>query len=287
MTIVPDAEKGLRRAGLDDVGRVLRSTGDRVMAWSRTSDTIRVRLNGEGRSAGYFVKRYHYPGRVRRVWHMILSVFGMRDRAQLEFEVLRSCASRELPVVRAVATARRKRFGMLHSAFLITEEFDGSESLSESAARGIQGLRERRAIIGELAGAIARLHRAGVIHGQLFWRNILVRPSDAGRYDIRLIDFAVGSGRKRRARSKARDLGALGSLVHRFASRADCVRFMRAYAATSRLDPAARVLLGEAARFARGYRGAEERRLVLAELFRTDAVDATEAGATGMKHQRS
>ena len=277
MTVVSGAEEGLRSAGLADVGRVLRSTGDRVMAWSRTSDTIRVRLNGEGKSAGYFVKRYHYPGRARRIWHMILSVFGMRDRAQLEFEVLRSCASRELPVVRAVAAARRKRFGMLHSAFLITEEFDGSESLSEWAARGILGPRERRAIIGELAGAIARLHRAGVIHGQLFWRNILVRPGDSGGYDIRLIDFAVGSGRKRRARSKARDLGALGSLAHRFASRTDCVRFMRAYTATSRLDPAARFLLREAARIASDYRDAEERRLVLAKLFRSETDEAPES----------
>lgn len=287
MSVVPDAEEGLRCAGLDNVGRVLRSTGDRVLAWSRTSDTIRVPSNGQGERAGYFVKRYHYPGRVRRIWHMMVSVFGLRDRAQLEFEVLRSCTLCGLPVVRAVAVARRKRLGMLHSAFLITEAFEGSESLSELGARGIRGLRKRRAIIDDLAVAIGRLHRAGVIHGQLFWRNILIRPEDSGGYDVRLIDFAVGSGRKRRARSKARDLGAVGSLAHRFASRTDCVRFMRSYSGTSPLDPAARVLMREAARVARDYRDAEERRLVLAELFRSGTDEATKSGATGMKHQRS
>ena len=128
MIIAGRAEEGLREAALDSVGRVLRCLGDRVAAWSRSTDTVRVDPWSATRGHTYYIKRYHYPKRWRRFQSLWRGLFGGRHRAAREYKMLRSLEARGLPVVRALATGQRRRWGMLRSCFLITEGFEGGKS---------------------------------------------------------------------------------------------------------------------------------------------------------------
>ena len=267
MIIADGADGALQRAGLGSVGGVLRCLGDQVAAWSRSTDTVRV---GPGAASGgptFYVKRYHYPKLARRWASLLQGLLGGRHRAGREYDQLRDLAGRGLPVVRALATGQRRRRGLLRSCFLITEGFEGGRPLDQVAARWTGSPEDRRALINALAREVAGMHRAGVIHGQLFRRNVLVRRDGDGGYDIRFLDFAATPKKSRCGGNVAGDLGALGSGAVSFCSRTECVRFMGAYCGVDRLGVEGRELMRVAARIGRQFEDTEKRRLRLGRLF--------------------
>jgi tRNA A-37 threonylcarbamoyl transferase component Bud32 len=282
MIIADGAGAALEAAGLDSVGRVLRCVGDHTAAWSRTTDTIRVGPGPGQAGPGFFVKRYHYPKAMRRLLNLLHRLAGRRDRARREYEILRRLERRGLPVVRAVATGQRLRFGALRSCLLITECFENASPLDRLASRRIGSFRDRRALIAALARAVAALHREGVVHGQLFWRNVLVRENHGAGYDVRFLDFSPSRRQRRSRPDHIRDLGALGSGALLFCSRSECLRFMCAYLGVDRLDANGRMLMREAARMARGFVRGEERRLELERLFE-ERVSSTAAATTATR----
>ena len=283
MIVADGAEELLARAGLGTVGRVLLCMGDHVVAWSRSTDTVRVGPETGNGEQTLYVKRYHVPKWSRR----LRSITAGRDRARREYDQLRSLQQRGLPVVRALATGARRRWGTLRSCFLITEGFDASKSLDQWATGQSGPAVERRALITAVARALSALHAAGVIHGQLFRRNVLVRREPSGRYDVRFLDFAPSAKRGRCGGQAAGDLGALGSGAKAFCSRTDMTRFLRAYLGSRRLSGAARELMREAARIGERFETSEQRRSRMARLFEETrpGVSSTSAVHTAMSEE--
>lgn len=275
MTVTPGAEALLAREGIETVGGALRCLGHHVFAWSRSTDTVRLgHASADGRPMLY-LKRYHYPKPLARLRTLIVR----RDRARREYDRLRELERRGLPVVRAMASGRRRRWGMLRSCLLITEGFEGGESL-EQVTLGLKGKAgERRELIRAVARAVATMHAAGVVHGQLFRRNVLIRPTAGGGYDVRFLDFALSPGRGRCGGRAAGDLGALGSGAAEHCSRTDVARFMRTYLGVGKLGTSAREMMRAAGEIARRFEQTERRRHRLARLFEETSADARTASA--------
>ncbi len=236
MTIDPPFRESLRAAGLDRVGGVLDCVGDRLAAWSRTTDAIQLDLP-EGHTAVY-IKRYHYPRWKQRLRGMFRGTFFKASRARSEYKALRLMRQLGIQGVRPVAYGERRTVHFLRSCFLITEAVPETMSLSAfiqrfGEHRGTStAVRYRREILTALARQVRHMHQAGFVHRDLFWRNVLIRSLPGGRFEFYFLDASVGKRIRlpqRRQDSIVRDIAAMGAVAPGFCSRADQLRFLLEY----------------------------------------------------------
>ncbi len=239
MYVDPPYANVLRDAGLDCVSQVLGCTGDRLAAWSRTTDTIKVTLNGrESWRGALFIKRYHYPGWRRRVKAMLRGTFFRRSRAHHEYDALALLRARGVQTVRPIAYGERRELHFVRSCFLITEGVPGATSLVDFALQTGAGngkslsQLQRRSVLDALGAQVRRMHDAGLAHGHLFWRNILIRRTGEEGFEFFFLDAGMPRPTLRRGihrRPALRDLSELYAIAGRFCSRTDLRRFARSY----------------------------------------------------------
>jgi hypothetical protein len=237
--IEPDDRPRLAAAGLDTVGAALQCIGDQPVAWSRSTDTVRVDLPRSAGGGALFVKRYHHLEWRRRIKAMLRGTFFGRSRAHAEFDALKHLRARGAPMVRPIAFGERRVLHFLRSSFLITQAEPDTVSLTTFAQRHTNGRapaldpKARRRLIECLGRFVGAFHRSGLVHGALVWRNVLVRRrGDA--FEFVLVD---APGRKRadalrphrKAHSIAGDLAGLAALASEFCTRTEQWRFYRAY----------------------------------------------------------
>ncbi len=287
--IVPAWRERLREVGLDSVDRVLKCLGDQVVAWSRSTDTVRVDLPPAAGGGSVFIKRYRHPRWRQRIKAMFRGAFFGRSRARAEFERLETMRARSAPVVRPVAYGERRFLHFVRSSFLITEGVPSAVSLTTFAQRHTNGRRSdlppdvRRRFIESLSRCIADLHAKGLTHGALFWRNVLVRRDESGRFDFVLLDppgrrrVNLHSREDRQAAAVRHDLAALAALAPDFCTRAEMLRFFRAYLGTRRLDAAGRRLARDLLAEAATLRDHELYRLKMNRVFHYHLVPAAES----------
>lgn len=135
--------------------------------------------------------------------------------ADREWRALWRLAERGAPV----PAPRGRALGPGGEDLLVLEHRPGAPA---SALRGAPP-RRRRAGLEALGRAVARLHRAGFVHGDLHLGNLLCGVQGAVLLDLQRARRRTG------ARARARDLGALDfSLAHAGFSRADRLRVRRA-----------------------------------------------------------
>lgn len=200
MRVEPAYADALRACGLDHVAGVLARIDGDVAAWSRTTDTLRV--SGDGNGPGFYLKRYHYPRWRNRLRGALRGTFFGLHRGQREQRLLSTMRSLGIPAVRPVACGARRIAHFVRSCFLITEEVPGACNLTSLAQQVDAGQRvlppgQRRRLVHALAQQVAHMHRQGFPHGQLFWRNILVRFAPHGEPEFFFLD-----ARPRRTRSR-------------------------------------------------------------------------------------
>jgi len=178
-----------------------------VEAWGRgdredagvLAESPRRQLVRLARGDGSWLLLKVFRASARRTSAGLGSMLG-RDPAQREWTHLRRLAARGVPVPRPLARGRRG-----DEQWLVLEFCEGRPLLS---LRG-DTLLERRRALAAVGRAVARLHRAGLVHGDLHVGNVLL-----GTEGPVLLDFQ----RARRPAwpgSRLRDLGALDfSLRH-------------------------------------------------------------------------
>lgn len=234
----------LKRAGLDSVQAVLRCVGDRLAAWSRTTDTILVKL--PGRDGCIYLKRYHYPGWKRRFRGMLRGTFLKASRARSEFRALSAMRRLGIQAVRPIAFGERRTLHFVRSCFLITEAVPDAMSLVtfiKTFADHVMTSQSRKAkveILTSLARQIRHMHEMGFVHRDLFWRNVLIRPLPDDRFEFYFLDASVGRRIRivqRRQESIVHDIAAMGVLAPEFCSKSDQLRFLLEYLDTERLSP--------------------------------------------------
>lgn len=231
----PAYRDALREAQLSRVSDALSRVSGRIAAWSRTTDTIRV--SAPGRPVGFYLKRYYYPRWKNRLRGMLRGTLFGTHRARAEFDLLRSMLQMGIPAVRPVAYGVRRLGPFVTACYLVTEETPGAVNLTTFATRAAaepQGERRglRRLAATRLARLVAEMHAAGFTHGQLFWRNILVRPDANGEPEFFLLD-ARPRRRGHRLRGVRRrwvtELGQLAASALPFTTATLRWRFLREY----------------------------------------------------------
>ena len=225
----------LRAYGIERVEDILRHTDGRVAAWSRTTDTLHVA--GVDGGPGFFVKRYYYATWRNRLRGAFRGTFFGKTRGRAEFRLLSEMRSLGLPAVRPVAHGSRRVGHFVAACFLITEEVPGGRNLTTFArdvvsGREIISTRQRDLLIRGLADQVAQLHATGFAHGQLFWRNVLVRFSPAGNPEFFFLDVRPRCGGRHLGRSShwwLQELAHMAASARPFTSTAERIRFLTEY----------------------------------------------------------
>jgi tRNA A-37 threonylcarbamoyl transferase component Bud32 len=97
-----------------------------------------------------------------------------------------------------LACGEVRRFGLVHESFFVTEAIDRAVPLSRFVLEDLEAIpelerrRQRRVLLTRLAQAVARVHEAGLRHGDFHAGNILVvaeELNDPNRPAIYLVDL--------------------------------------------------------------------------------------------------
>lgn len=272
--IDPPFRQRLAAARLDTVARVLACRGQHLAAWSRTSDAVRVDLPDGG--GAIFVKRYHYPTFKHRWRGVFRGTFFGVNRARSEFRNLRRMRQLGIHAVRPIACGERRTLHFVRSCFLITEAVPDAMSLAtfvqtfHNRPMARSRIHARHEVLRSLAGEIRRMHEAGFVHQDLFWRNVLVRPLSGERFEFYFLDASLG----RRIRVPAwrrekivHDLAALSVLAPDFCTRSDQLRFILTYLGADTLTADDRAWLTEVQRHWGEFREIERQRLRRGRVF--------------------
>ena len=151
----------------------------------------------------------------------------------MEFTLLGEMRRRGVRVVRPIAYAEQRRRGFLRSCVLVTEGEPDAQPLGSYFARHAPtwDLRRKRRFIYEAGETVAGLHDAGIMHGGLFWRNILVTQAGEG-WTFTLLD----PNRRARLfshdvphRARISDLSDYVASAVAFQSSTDIARFLSSY----------------------------------------------------------
>jgi len=162
-----------------------------VAALSGSSDTFRVECepSEEGGPSEVYIKRYRYDGWGPAIRGLFRGTFFGRSRARLEYEHLTEMRRRGVSAVKPLRCIEDRRAGWLRSAALITEAALHAQSMEVYWRRAHVDWSEarQRQFVEALGRSIAALHQAGVRHGGLYARNVLVAESN-GQWDFTLLD---------------------------------------------------------------------------------------------------
>ncbi|MBL0712403.1 MAG: hypothetical protein JJV98_01770 [Desulfosarcina sp.] len=179
----------------------------------------------------FYVKLYYAGGKHLRRW------IG-RSRARAEWENLKYFHHLGIPAAVLTAFGQETRLGLFKRAALITREIPDTRDLASLQNENHPLLRDRRwvnVVSRQIATHTRRLHRAGFVHVDLKWRNILVNLSGSPR--IFLIDCPAGChrGRLLAPRGFIKDLACLDKVAKRQLSRTQRLRFYLDYVQRRRL----------------------------------------------------
>ncbi len=271
--IDPAYRQRLQLCGLDSVQRILTRVDGNVAAWSRTTDTLRV--PGPDGQPGFYLKRHFFPTWSKRLRGMLRGTFFGMHRSQAECRALNLIRSLGGPAVRPVAYGGRRVAHFLTACFLITEEVPEAENLT-TVAQGLGGSRmelnrsKRRHLLEELADQLAALHLAGCCHGNLFWRNVLVRDGPDGQPEFFLVDpqpphawERLGAG----GQWWLHELAQVAASALPFTSAMERLRFLVRYLKRTGCAASAATCCRQIDRLVRSWRRHEERRIRMNRLF--------------------
>jgi len=233
MHIASGAADRLRSLGLDTVEAALSYRGGRFAAISSTSETLEV-INPEAgeHTPSVYLKRYRYPTRSRRVRAAFRGSLLGRSRARFEFDRLQAMRRQGVPAIKPLAVGQRRVRGFVHASILITEGVPGESLLSFAKTNKDIAPRDRHAAIEILARRVRHMHQAGVVHGSLVWRDVIIRQTGAGEFAFAFLDpghvkrFCVPGCRRL---GYLRDVADLAATARLLCSKPDRLRFAKAY----------------------------------------------------------
>lgn len=188
----PPVHAEVIHALLDDPDRLFASGEVIQSPWQNpATDKTIVEIGG----GCYFLKRYNCLGPGYRLKNIFRNSRAFKSwRAGWKFLEL------GLPTPKPIACLEERQLRLLGRSYLLFEMLNGARSLLDcwsdlSVAR-------RREVLSVTGFAVGRMHRLGLLHGDLNWRNILVRGA-SGAQEAYLVDLDgyrfVGTGSRERA----------------------------------------------------------------------------------------
>lgn len=181
------------------------------------------------------------------------------SRARREFAALCELRGRGIPTLEPVACGEEDHGPMRRGSFLATVFLEGAMTL-EAFLDSWPPRAERDRVLGEVAALVRRMHEAGLAHGTLFPRNIML-PGAPGSGPL-VFDAPHGRFHPGPVPEAARadDLACLYRFCHPWITAGEKARFLGTYlgrAPTEGLGPAGRRLAGRilaSAAFTRSWR---------------------------------
>ena len=263
----------LERIGWTSVDDLLTGKFDDVVAVSQSSDVACVPLDsGLGGPSTVFVKRYYYRRRSQRFKQMFRGTLFGKSRARREYEILDEMLRRGIPAVRPIAFGDRRKGLFLRASLLLTEGAPGAVSLdlfaSQRIAIATTGRAERLAFINELATTVRAMHQAGIRHGGLFWRNILVHRQPDGGYRFSFLDPDINAKLLPTPLPPAdaiADISEFAASGIALGVRGELIRFAKAYLGVRKLGADHRKLVAQVFPRAQRLARAERRRIATSE----------------------
>jgi len=168
----------LAGALLPDPDRLF-ATGDPVRSPWQSASTDKVTIHLEGQD--YFLKRYNCQGVGYRIRNLLRPSRALRSwRNGLHFH------QAQLPTVDPVLCLEERLLGFLGRSYIVFPHLTDAESLLDIWSS--LGSREQKGLLLSLAETFGCMHRRGIFHGDLNWRNILVRKQN-GEPQFFLVDL--------------------------------------------------------------------------------------------------
>jgi len=269
----PAYRERLRACGLVSGARILRRVDGRVSAWSRTTDTLYV--PGTQGTPGFYVKRYFFPTWVKRLRGTLRGTFFGMHRGQAEYRALNAMRAVGVPAVRPVAYGARRVGHFLTACYLSTEEVPEAPNLTAfaldvAAGRRVLSAAGRAVLLSTLAEQLAAMHAAGCSHGNLYWRNVLVRYGPDGRPEFFFLDAQPLRAWQRLSPGGnwwLRELAQVTVSAMPFTTRTERLRFMRHYLGPTHPPADLKARLRQIERLAGTWHKHELRRIRMTDLF--------------------
>lgn len=168
----------LAGALLPDPDRLF-STGDPDSSPWQSAGTDKAVICLQGQT--YFIKRYNCQGAGYRVKNLLRPSRALRSwRNGWQFH------QAQLPTVEPVLCLEERVFGFLGRSYIVFPQLTDAESLLDIWSS--LASREQKALLLILANTFGCMHRRGIFHGDLNWRNILVRKQ-SGEPQFFLVDL--------------------------------------------------------------------------------------------------
>ena len=204
--------------------------------------TIKLSLKSDRGEIGAYLKRYQTP--TLKAWIRSLLRFSFPRSAMDEWKNILAFHTHAIPTMVPLSAGLRKRFGIKKESFLLTREIEGVERLEHYLPRHLSHplnsyhLKEKRALIKELALLVRRMHLLGLNHRDLYLCHILVKKDSYNNWKIYFADLhRVEQRKKVSLRWKVKDLAALNySADKNLITRTDRLRFITHYKGERKLD---------------------------------------------------
>ncbi|HWP56348.1 MAG TPA: lipopolysaccharide kinase InaA family protein [Candidatus Acidoferrales bacterium] len=155
------------------------------------------------------VRPYHRGGMVRHVTKDIFSSWPPRPFTELA--ATEQARRRGVLTVEPLAACVERIWGPFYRGWLVTRELTGAKDLWAALHEQSYTTPDKKALLRAVAASVRRMHRAGICHGDLNLKNILVRR-EGDEIRAYIIDFdkaELFSGAVPRRKSK-RNLARLG-----------------------------------------------------------------------------
>lgn len=136
----------------------------------------------------FFVKRY----RACMLWQRVFFRF-FRDQVRRSVVVSMRLAAARVPVPRPLA-AVRDLGGRPPATYFICEALTDAVTLRHLVQNQMLTRAELDEMVDRLAGTMARMHGAGIVHGDMKWKNIMIRQIPEQSFYFIDLDTAGGMG---------------------------------------------------------------------------------------------
>jgi heptose I phosphotransferase len=219
---------------------------------NRFRSVVRIYLRGsQGKSHIFHLKR-HFPPLWDRL-KTVLTGFQIRDGAENEWKKILRLEEIGIRTMTPVAFGAIRKMGLPYRSLTLTEHLYGADRLEDylPAKFGDDRLRrekiiQKRRIISETARWARIFHGSGFHHQDFYLGHIFIRPGEGGNFTLHLIDLQRVREERRLPKSRLiKDLAQLNFSATGLAclTRADRLRFIRAYLDKDRLGRAERNLI--------------------------------------------
>jgi heptose I phosphotransferase len=247
----------LEQAGLANFEAFMRGHGGRRLREMGDRENWRIEPS-EHLPRPVFLKKHHVHS--WRSWLRAKMGLGPGDTpGRVEARNVRRLTASGVPVMELVGFGEKIRPDGLIESFVLTEELQGYRSLDVFLPErfpncGLEGRRDPdlQRLIRNLADLVARLHRSGFNHRDLYCCHFFIREPAPGRFEVKLIDLQrVQFRRWFRWRWLVKDLAQLTwSAPGRQVTSSQKMAFLRAYLGVDKLRPChkrlVRAVLGKA-----------------------------------------